>query len=158
MVKSPQYLDGGLVEDIAKELELDPTVAAAAVAMTLLDITQRLKRVAEVSDFKDDVLAVVKLTKAHALAVCEKYGEETMKKARNFEKEYNEYHAKPEQKRRRAQRNAARAKAMKEGRVEKGDGKEVDHVNAPRTGSLENVPTRVVSKKVNRSRQPKRKG
>lgn len=80
-----------------------------------------------------------------------------MVKERNMRREYDEFHAKPEQKRRRAQRNAARAKALKEGRVKKGDGKEVDHVNAPRTGSLENVPTRVVPKKVNRSRQPKRK-
>lgn len=75
---------------------------------------------------------------------------------RNMRKEYDEYHAKPEQKKRRAERNAARAKAMKEGRVKKGDGKEVDHVNAPRTGSLDGVKTRVVSKTENRKRQPKR--
>lgn len=75
---------------------------------------------------------------------------------RNMRKEYDEYHAKPEQKKRRAERNAARAKAMKEGRVKKGDGKEVDHVNAPRTGSLDGVKTRVVSKADNRKRQPKR--
>lgn len=79
-----------------------------------------------------------------------------MVKARNYRKEYDEYHALPEQKKRRAQRNAARNEAMAEGRVKKGDGKEVDHVNAPRTGSLENVPTRVVSKTTNRKRQPKR--
>lgn len=75
---------------------------------------------------------------------------------RNFRKEYDEYHAKPEQKERRAERNAARNKAIKEGRVKKGDGKEVDHINATRTGSLENVRTRVVSKIENRKRQPKR--
>jgi hypothetical protein len=66
---------------------------------------------------------------------------------RDYKKEYTEYHAKPEQKKRRAQRNSAR----------KGDGKEVDHVNAPRTGSLESVKTRVVPKTENRKRQPKRK-
>lgn len=76
---------------------------------------------------------------------------------RDFKKEYDEYHAKPEQKKRRAQRNAARNKAKKEGRVHKGDGKEVDHVNAPRTGSLDGVETRVVSREENRKRQPKRK-
>lgn len=79
-----------------------------------------------------------------------------MVKERNFRREYDEYHALPEQKQRRAERNKARMKAMEEGRVHKGDGKEVDHVNAPRTGSLENVPTRVVPKHVNRKRQPKR--
>lgn len=80
-----------------------------------------------------------------------------MKKNRNMEKEYDEYHSLPEQKKRRAERNRARLKAIKDGKVKKGDGLEVHHVNAPRTGSLENVPTRVVPKKVNRSRQPKRK-
>jgi hypothetical protein len=76
---------------------------------------------------------------------------------RDYKKEYTEYHAKPEQKKRRAQRNAARNEAEKDGRVHKGDGKEVDHVNAPRTGSLESVKTRVVPKTENRKRQPKRK-
>jgi hypothetical protein len=75
---------------------------------------------------------------------------------RDLRKEYDEYHAKPEQKKRRAQRNAARAEAMKDGRVSKGDNKEVDHVNAPRTGSLDGVKTRVVPKTENRKRQPKR--
>ncbi len=75
---------------------------------------------------------------------------------RNYKKEYNDFHATPEQKKRRAERNAARAKAAKDGRVKKGDGKEVDHVNAPRKGSLDGVPTRVVSKTENRKRQPKR--
>ena len=37
------------------------------------------------------------------------------------------YNAKPEQKKRRAQRNAARAKMMKAGKVHKGDGKDVAH-------------------------------
>ena len=75
---------------------------------------------------------------------------------RDLRKEYDEYHAKPEQKKRRAQRNAARAEAIKDGRVSKGDNKEVDHVNAPRTGSLDGVKTRVVPKTENRKRQPKR--
>ncbi len=75
---------------------------------------------------------------------------------RDYRKEYDEYHAKPEQKKRRAQRNAARNEAEKDGRVHKGDGKEVDHVSAPRTGSLDGVKTRVVSKTENRKRQPKR--
>jgi hypothetical protein len=78
------------------------------------------------------------------------------KKKRNYDKEYREYHAKPEQKKRRAQRNGARAKAMKRGSVKKGDGKEVHHVNAPRKGSLARSKTRVVSKATNRRIQPKR--
>jgi hypothetical protein len=64
--------------------------------------------------------------------------------------------ASPEQKKRRAQRNAARAEAMKKGLVKKGDGKEVHHIDAPREGSLNNKKTAVVSRKKNRSIQPKR--
>lgn len=78
------------------------------------------------------------------------------KAKRNYRKEYDDYHGKPEQKRRRAERNRARRKAQREGRVHKGDNKEVDHTGSHRKGSLRNVPTRVVSRKRNRSRQPKR--
>ena len=79
-----------------------------------------------------------------------------MKKDRNYREEYDAYHGTPEQRKRRAQRNKDRRAAEADGRVRKGDGKEIDHVNAPRTGSLANVPTRVVPKEVNRKRQPKR--
>lgn len=75
---------------------------------------------------------------------------------RDYAKEYREYHAKPEQKKRRAARNAARREAMKEGKVHKGDNKEVDHVGSHRTGDLRKVPTRVISKTANRKKQPKR--
>lgn len=75
---------------------------------------------------------------------------------RNYRKEYDEYHAKPAQKKRRADRNRARRKAEREGRVHKGDGMEVDHQGSHRTGRLRNVSTRVVSRKRNRERQPKR--
>ena len=49
-------------------------------------------------------------------------------KQRNYKKEYQQYHSKPEQKQNRAQRNAARAKMSAAGRVHKGDGKDVHHV------------------------------
>lgn len=78
------------------------------------------------------------------------------KKARNYRKEYDDYHGKPEQKKRRAERNRARAKAVKEGRVRKGDGREVHHPDAKRKGSL-GKRTRVISKAKNRRIQPKRK-
>jgi hypothetical protein len=80
------------------------------------------------------------------------------KRKRDYDKEYREYHAKPEQKKRRAQRNAARAKAVKKYGKKKLRGKEVHHVNAPRKGSLAKVKTRVVSRKTNRKIQPKRGG
>ena len=77
------------------------------------------------------------------------------KRKRNYAKEYRDYHAKPAQKRRRAQRNNARRKALREGRVKKGDRKEVHHVGAKRTGSLPKR-TKVISRKRNRKMQPKR--
>ena len=40
-----------------------------------------------------------------------------------------EYNSQPEQKKRRAERNAARRKMEKSGKVRKGDGKDVDHRN-----------------------------
>lgn len=53
---------------------------------------------------------------------------------RDYDKEYGSYHAKPEQKKNRAQRNAARKTLMKEGRVAKGDGLEVNHKKPIRSG------------------------
>lgn len=73
--------------------------------------------------------------------------------ARNYKKE-TEYENRPEQVRRRVARNRARRKAIREGRVRKGDGKELDHVGHHRTGSLDNVRTVVKSRSANRRRQP----
>ena len=75
---------------------------------------------------------------------------------RDYRKEYDEYQGTAEQKKRRAQRNAARAEAKKKGLVRKGDGKEVDHVDAPRKGKLNNKKVRVISRAKNRRIQPKR--
>ena len=76
-------------------------------------------------------------------------------KNRNYAKEA-EWQSTPEQLHRRAQRNKARRAAIREGLVKKGDNKEVHHLDAPRKGSLPNK-VKVVSKKENRSIQPKRK-
>lgn len=78
------------------------------------------------------------------------------RKPRDYKKEYREYHAKPEQKKRRADRNAARAAAVKKHGKAALKGKEVDHVGSHRTGRLKNVKTKIVSKTANRKRQPKR--
>ncbi len=78
------------------------------------------------------------------------------RKARDYRKEYDEYQGTEAQKKRRAERNKARREAVRAGKAHKGDGKEVDHLGSHRTGSLEDVPTKVVSKRANRKRQPKR--
>lgn len=60
------------------------------------------------------------------------------------------YNAKPEQKKRRAQRNAARRKMIAAGKAHKGDGKDVAHKNGnPRDNRASNLA--VQSKKQNRS-------
>jgi len=53
---------------------------------------------------------------------------------RDYAKEYREYHASPEQKKKRALRNAARRKLEAQGKVSKGDNKEVDHKKPLRKG------------------------
>lgn len=73
------------------------------------------------------------------------------KEPRNYREEYHEYHGKPEQKANRATRNAARAKMVKEGRVRKGDGKEVDHVKGVEKGNgAKNL--KVMSRTANRKK------
>jgi uncharacterized protein YggE len=74
-----------------------------------------------------------------------------MAKERDYKHEYLTYHAKPEQKKNRAQRNAARNTMMKAGKVAKGDGKDVDHVKPIRSSGT-NAPKnlRVTSIKSNR--------
>lgn len=60
------------------------------------------------------------------------------------------YNAKPEQKKRRAQRNAARRKMIAAGKASKGDGKDVAHRNGnPKDNSSSNLVMQ--SKKENRS-------
>ncbi len=76
--------------------------------------------------------------------------------ARNYKKE-TAYEDSPTQVKRREARNRARRKALKAGKVHKGDKKELDHLGYHRTGSLDNVPTRVVSEHANVVRQPPHK-
>jgi hypothetical protein len=58
------------------------------------------------------------------------------KKKRDYKKEYADYHGTPEQKKRRAERNKDRRAAEKRLGEAALRGKEVDHINAPRKGSL----------------------
>jgi hypothetical protein len=75
-----------------------------------------------------------------------------MPTARNYAKEYRDYQGTPAQLKRRAERNAARRLMEKEGRVHKGDGRDVDHKNR-RTSDNSRSNLRVMSRSANRSRQ-----
>ena len=69
---------------------------------------------------------------------------------RNYRQEYDRYQSRPEQKKRRAQRNKDRRKFEREGKVKKGDGRDIHH----RDGNPFNhhgSNTAVISKSKNRS-------
>ena len=68
---------------------------------------------------------------------------------RNYKREYALYHSKPEQKKNRSSRNAARKEMVKQGRVKKDDGKDVDHRDGnPLNNSSGNI--RIRSRAANR--------
>jgi len=72
--------------------------------------------------------------------------------ARDYKKEYRDYHGKPEQKKNRAARGRARYQMEKDGRVKKGDGKDVHHRDGnPNNNRRSNLTT--TSKSYNRSKK-----
>jgi hypothetical protein len=69
---------------------------------------------------------------------------------RNYRKEYDNYHSKPEQRKNRSKRVQARRLMQKLGKVRKGDGKDVDHKDGnPKNNGKHNL--RVRSKSANRA-------
>lgn len=63
------------------------------------------------------------------------------------------YQAKSAQKKKRAARNKLRRQAIRDGRVKKGDGKEIDHIRPmSKGGSNTKKNTRVVSRTANRKK------
>ncbi len=71
-----------------------------------------------------------------------------MAQKRNYRKEYDNYQGKPSQIKRRGSRNKARKIAEKQGRVRKGDGKDVHHT----TGNpMDNTSLTIKSRSKNRS-------
>ncbi len=55
---------------------------------------------------------------------------------RDYKREYDKYHADPEQKKNRASRNKARSMMVQAGKAKKGDGRDVGHVKALSKGGL----------------------
>jgi 5-methylcytosine-specific restriction endonuclease McrA len=78
---------------------------------------------------------------------------------RDYRSEYDDYHGKPAQRKKRAARNAARREMEKAGKVKKGDGKEVDHKTPIRKGgSNAKSNLRVTSAAKNRGWRDGKKG
>lgn len=91
----------------------------------------------------DDVADELDRRGASALATC------VDAKARDYAKEYRDYHSKPEQKKNRAKRNGARKKLG----LKKGDGKEADHKNPlSKGGGNSESNLRAVKRKTNRKK------
>lgn len=69
-------------------------------------------------------------------------------------KRQRRYNSSPAQKKRRAQRNAARRQMEKEGKVRKGDGVDVDHKKHSAKGKLDNSRSnlRVMDRSKNRAK------
>tara|TARA_R100000664_G_scaffold1793_1_gene4648 strand:- start:3718 stop:3939 length:222 start_codon:yes stop_codon:yes gene_type:complete len=72
--------------------------------------------------------------------------------ARDYKREYEQYHSKPKQKKRRAGRNAANRIMKMVGKIKKGDGKDVHHKDGnPQNNQKSNL--KVISKSKNRSQK-----
>jgi len=71
--------------------------------------------------------------------------------SRNYRQEYDRYQGSEVQKKNRANRNAARRKAMKSGKVSKGDGKDVAHVKAMDKGGTNGDGVKIETASQNRS-------
>ena len=72
-------------------------------------------------------------------------------KPRPYKKEYEQYQGTPEQIKKRTERNAARAKLMKAGKVSKGDGMDVAHKKAIDKGGSAKDGVKVEKAASNRS-------
>ena len=71
----------------------------------------------------------------------------------NYKRDYkqeNAYKSKPEQVKKRVERNAARRKMEAAGKVRKGDGRDIDHING-KTSDNKMKNLRAISPKQNRS-------
>ena len=72
--------------------------------------------------------------------------------ARNYKDEYAKFQSSTKSKKDRASRNKVRKAALRAGRVKKGDGRDIDHLDGnPRNNSKKNL--RVVSKSKNRAKK-----
>lgn len=75
------------------------------------------------------------------MAVVKKAAKKPAKKKRNYRKEYDNYHASPEQKKNRANRNKQNAKLRRAGVIRKGDGNDAAHTDGnPRSANVRAQP------------------
>lgn len=72
--------------------------------------------------------------------------------SRDYKDEYSKFQSSPQDKKDRASRNKVRRAALRDGKVSKGDGKDIDHVDGdPRNNAPGNL--RVTSRSKNRAKK-----
>jgi hypothetical protein len=106
-----------------------------------------------------NVVAEAIASRPSSLSECIEYIEESKKRKRNYKREYKLFHGKPSQIKKRAKRVQARRDMEDEGKVHKGDGKDVDHKKPLRNGGTSaRKNLRVRDRGENRSDNGKYKG
>lgn len=133
---------------IEKKLKKIPKARVAAITKKMMPVAKKKEkeRLASLRGKKNE-----SVNKAFELLQEPKPEESNITDERDYKKEYKKYHSSPEARANRSKRVLARRKLEKEGKVCKGDGKDVDHKDGnPQNNSSSNL--RVMSKGANRGR------
>jgi len=133
---------------IEKKLKKIPKARVAAITKKMMPVAKKKEkeRLASLRGKKNE-----SVNKAFELLQEPKPEESNIIDERDYKKEYKKYHSSPEARANRSKRVLARRKLEKEGKVCKGDGKDVDHKDGnPQNNSSSNL--RVMSKGANRGR------
>lgn len=144
--ESYEFINDFLVENIDNQEALDLALSSGLVSP---DTIQSVYTLVEL-DFEKSALANIMCEMWENSLIKPDLFNVFMNEARNYRKEYDNYHSRPEQRKNRSNRVLARRKMIKKGRVKKGDGKDVDHKDGnPQNNGDSNL--RVLSKSKNRS-------
>lgn len=141
-----EFLNNFIVENLNDDDALDLMLTSGLLLpQTISNVLTKLKLDFEKSAYAD-LLSEMWETSLLRPDLYEAF----VKEARNYKKEYKDYHSKPEQRSNRSKRVLARRKLMKKGRVRKGDGKDVHHEDGnPQNNGDSNL--KVLSKSKNRA-------
>jgi len=135
------------------DADIQNILESVKLKLHLHALIESAKNDSKISELDDDILIE---------AIVDRLISEAKKKKKiDYKDAYKRWHSSKKAKRERAQRNKIRRQFEREGIVEKGDGKEIDHI-VPKSkgGSDSRKNLRVVSRHVNRtkgSKMPKRR-
>ena len=137
--ESYDFINDFLVENIDNEDAINLALTSGLVsAETIIKSAEELDLVSILNEMWENSLTSPEIF------------ESFFNEARNYKKEYKNYHSKPNQRANRSKRVLARRKMIKKGRVKKGDGNDVHHADGnPQNNGDSNL--KVLSKSKNRS-------